>query len=191
MTDENGYAVSEKLPLGVYLVREKETPHGFVTDEKGIEIRLEYQDQETPLVTASIEYENIRQSLRIKLFKCDRETQKPLAGARFALYAKEAVKNMRQEVIVLEDTMIAECVTDKQGEGSFDVDLPHGLYYVREESAPEGYVNEHEIREVDLRKWDGSTVQVEKKLLFGNNSTWVEVMQERYYRRCRNFRRKP
>ncbi len=178
VTDENGYAVSEKLPLGVYLVREKETPHGFVTDEKGIEIRLEYQDQETPLVTASIEYENIRQSLRIKLFKCDRETQKPLAGARFALYAKEAVKNMRQEVIVLEDTMIAECVTDKQGEGSFDVDLPHGLYYVREESAPEGYVNEHEIREVDLRKWDGSTVQVEKKLLFGNNSTWVEVSKK-------------
>lgn len=175
VTDEEGRAVSEELPLGAYLVREKETPHGFVTDEKGIEVRLEYQDQETPLVTAAVEYENVRQSLRIKLLKTDRETQKPLAGAKFALYTKEAVKNMRQEIVVPADTMIAECVTDENGEGSFAVDLPHGLYYVREESAPAGYVNEHEIREADLRDWDGGTVQVEKKLLFGNNSTWVEI----------------
>ncbi len=175
VTDEEGRAVSEELPLGAYLVREKETPHGFVTDEKGIEVRLAYQDQETPLVTVAVEYENVRQKLCVKVIKSDRETQKPLAGARFALYTKETIKNARQEIIVPADTKLAECLTDEKGEGSFDVDLPHGLYYVREESAPEGYVNEHEIREADLRDWDGGTVQVEKKLLFGNDSTWVEV----------------
>ncbi len=175
VTDEEGCAVSQELPLGTYLVREKQAPDGFITDQQGVEVKLQYKDQETGIVMAEIDYENVRQKIQIKVIKRDRQSDKLLFSAGFGLYAGEDIKNAKGDVIVKKDQKLAECTTDQQGEGRFSIDLPHGRYYIREERAPEGYVNEHEVREVDVTECDGVTAVIEKELLFGNTSTQIQI----------------
>ena len=177
VTDEDGHAVVEDLPLGTYRIREKVAPFGFLKDEEGMVITLSYQDQYTPVVTGEIEIENIRQKLKIQLYKTDYETGDPVENAEFALYAKEDIKNMDGTCIVKAGTQIGTCKTDAEGNGEFMEDIPHGLYIVREEKVPFGYVEKEEKREqeADLRTCDFQTPVVEKKLNFSNVSTLVEI----------------
>ncbi len=58
VTTQDGVAVSKKLFLGVYEIREKKQPLGFVLDPKKYLVKLEYQDQLTSVVTGEITIEN-------------------------------------------------------------------------------------------------------------------------------------
>lgn len=58
VTTQDGVAVSKKLFLGVYEIREKKQPEGFVLDPKRYLVKLEYQDQLTSVVAGEITIEN-------------------------------------------------------------------------------------------------------------------------------------
>ncbi len=58
-TDKNGYAISEKLPLGKYIVKEVQTDDEYVLDETEYHIELTEVDNLTPIVYDSLEMTNI------------------------------------------------------------------------------------------------------------------------------------
>ena len=178
VTDEHGYGSVDGLPLGTYLLREKQAPFGFIKDADGIEAVLAYVDGQTPVVEWEKEIENVRQQLEVEVIKTDRESGKPLKGAKFSLYAKEAIRDGDGAEIVPAGARLGDCTTDENGEGAFSLRLPHGLYLVKEESAPQGYVEESAVQEVDLRGCDGVTKTVRKEVFFGNDSTLTEISKQ-------------
>ena len=63
ITDESGEAVSEKIPVGTYYIKEIETGEKYVLDDKKIEVKVE-EDK-----TNEIRIENARKKGRIKILK--------------------------------------------------------------------------------------------------------------------------
>ena len=156
-TDENGLATVENLPLGIYRIREKQAPFSFITDTEGVVVKLSYQDQETPVVTAEQVYRNERQKIRIIVEKKDQETGSALSGAVFGLYAGADIRTAEGKLILQKGTRIGQTATREDGTGTFALDLPHGIYFVKEEAAPEGYVADSQEYLLDLSDCDGRT----------------------------------
>lgn len=88
VTDDNGIASIEELPLGKYYLVETETIEGFVLDSTPIEADLSYVDQDTEVVYAGMDVTNERQKVKITVVKTDSETKKHLEGAVFGLLQK-------------------------------------------------------------------------------------------------------
>lgn len=80
--------------------------------------------------------------------KQDAETGSVVAGAVFGLYNKKEIKS-GNKVIVKADTLLQEITSDEKGQAHFTLDLPLGTYYVKEISAPDGFVSSDEVLEFD------------------------------------------
>ncbi len=167
-TDGHGRAKVEGLRLGTYRVREKQAPFGFVADRQGTVVRLAYEDQETPVVSAACAFENQRQRLRVLVRKQDADSGQPLADAEFGLYAAEEIRGADGALIAEADVCLGTCLTDESGAGRFALDLPHGRYYIKEERAPAGYEKSGERWEADLRACDGTTPEIQKEITAEN-----------------------
>ena len=159
VTDDNGIASIEELPLGRYYLVETETIEGFVLDSTPIEADLSYVDQDTEVVYAGMDVTNERQKVKITVVKTDSETKKPLESAVFGLFAKEDIVNSEGTVIVAADERIEKAVTGADGTVTFVSDLPLGQYYVKEIEAPKGYVKSDEVFDVDA-SYQGEDVAV-------------------------------
>ena len=139
-TDETGIAVLDNLPLGIYCVREAGTAAGYQIDEDERIIDLTYRDQNTPVVTYSEDWNNLRTRVMVRITKLDAETRKALEGAEFGLYCAEDIWSKSGELLFAADELIESGMTDADGEYIFTADLPYGYeYYVKELKAPEGY----------------------------------------------------
>lgn len=91
-TSEDGTATLKNLPFGTYKVVKKTAPEGFVQNSEAQNVQFVYAGQDTPVVSQSVEFSNERQKVEISAVKRDAENEKLLAGAEFALYAKEDIK---------------------------------------------------------------------------------------------------
>lgn len=159
VTDENGIAAIDELPLGKYYLVETKTLEGFVLDSTPVEADLSYIDQNTEIVYAGMSITNERQKVIITVVKTDDETEEALEGAVFGLFAKEDIVDKDGRVIVAADTQIERGVTGKDGKLVFSSDLPLGMYYVKELEAPAGYVKSDEVFDVDAT-YQGDDVEV-------------------------------
>ena len=139
-TNDMGIAKIDNLPLGKYYLVETKTIEGFVLDETPIDAELMYVDQDTKVVYVGMDVTNDRQKVEITVVKKDAETKKPLAGAEFGLYAETDILNDNGDVVVEADEQIEKAVSGKDGKAVFVTDLPLGMYYVKELTAPDGYV---------------------------------------------------
>lgn len=162
-TDRNGYAYMSGLYIGKYKIRETVAGSGFVLNTREEEFSITPQKQTVSFDIRNVDYKNERQRLKIQVVKKDRESGRNLSGAVYGLYAaedictgieyseeKEAwVIREEREVLFPEGTLIATCMTDSEGNGIFDEDLPLGKYELRELEAPVGYLNSEESVEVD------------------------------------------
>lgn len=174
VTNDKGIACVEDLPLGKYYLVETETIEGFVLDSTPIEADLSYIDQDTAVVYAGMNATNERQKVQISVTKTDSETDEPLEGAVFGLYAKEDIANTDGQVLVKADTLIEKGVTDSDGKLTFVSDLPLGQYYVKEIKAPAGYVKSDEVFDVDA-SYQGDDISVlEFEAEFENTPITVE-----------------
>ena len=149
VTDINGYAMIEGLPLGKYYLVETGTVEGFVLDRTPIEADLSYVDQNTPVVYAGMDVTNGRVKVEITAVKKDAETDEVLEGAVFGLFAKEDIVNSDGETIVKAGEEIERAVSGKDGKAAFVSDLPLGKYYVGETEAPKGYVTTDQVFDID------------------------------------------
>lgn len=147
-TGKDGIAMADDLPVGKYYVKEKQTVHGYVLDEKPRYVDLSYRDQDTPVVTYEDGWQNIRQKVNVEVLKKEKDTDRVLKGGVFGLYTKEDIRSASGKVLLEAGSLIEEQVTGEDGKLSFMADLPiDTTYYVKELQAPDGFVTTGEEQE--------------------------------------------
>lgn len=174
-TDHTGVARISGLPLGKYYVKEKETAHGFVLDQEAREIDLLYRDQETAEITYSTDWQNKRQKAEVTVWKKEKDADRMLQGAVFALCVKEDIKNAQGNVIMKADTVIEEQATNAQGMLRFEADLPVGYtYYIKETAPAPGFSMTGERKEFTFDPENSEEACVSYEFTFENVPTVVE-----------------
>lgn len=149
VTDANGSAILTNLPLGKYIVKETTTLDGYVLDTKEYEVNLKYKDQNTKIVTKSVEVLNKKQRASISIMKQDEDTAKVLSGAAFTLYTKNDIVNNEGRVLLKAGSIVEKAISDKDGNVKFSEQLPNGVYLLEEETAPQGYIKQNGTYEID------------------------------------------
>ena len=158
-TDQNGASqiTLEKTQEVVYL-KEISVPTGYQIDTKSYNVTLNIGKTTIKNVTDK------RVNARISLAKQDAETgneaqgDATLKGAVYGLYAREDIVHPdgRTGILYKKDTLITSLTTDKNGEADV-TDLYLGKYYVKELTAPVGYVLDATEHDVDC-SYEGATV---------------------------------
>ena len=182
-TDKSGFACLPDLYLGKYAVKEVVAGDGFILNRFEDEFELTAAESTKNFIVYDSFYENKRQKVKISAEKKDAETDKPLAGAVFALVAKNDIfsyieKNVSgiknpaghcfeyvpgdSRKLVSAGTIIDCAVSDQDGIAIFDADLPLGEYIVKELAAPAGYyVSEEEcLIDATYQGQDNETIKL-------------------------------
>ena len=152
LTTKDGEAETDPLPLGHYYVTEVSAPEGYIFDSTRYDVLLEARDHVTPTVSVCVIAVNDYMPTRISLHKeqeiLNTETDQdgmthttlknvPGEGFVFGLYNGDPIAYAGGTLEA--DTLLATAVSDKNGKISFSGQFPHGKYYVRELSGPEGW----------------------------------------------------
>lgn len=178
-TGSDGTAKSKELPLGSYYVNERTSPDGFTHSDEVKDAVLEYKDQDTALVfTDAGTYENERQKVSVQVIKKDADTNTPLYGAVFGIYAKQDIKSYDGEPLVAKDTLIETAISAEDGTVEFTSDLPLSEYYIKELQAPVGYASSDAVMDVDAG-YQGQDVDIiVYQRDFTNEITKVEISKK-------------
>ena len=175
-TDDTGIVKLSGLPLGKYYVKEKATVDGFVLDNEAREIDLTYRDQNTAEVTYSADWQNNRQKAEVEVVKKEKDSDRVLEGAVFALCAKNDITGADGKVILEADTVIEELATDKEGKLTFTADLPIGFeYYIKETSPAPGFATTDEKQEFTFEYEGAETEKVSYAFTFEDEPTVIEI----------------
>ena len=150
-TTEAGKDASKELPLGRYELVEVSAPEGYLLDSTPHEVELRYADDRTAMVETNVTIGNDYLSAEITLEKEKEDLEIimdsdhvrqvlvniPGEGFVFGLFADEELRV--GDVTLTADTLVATGVTDAAGRLAFVGNFPHGAYYVKELSAPDGW----------------------------------------------------
>ena len=140
-TDENGACILKNLHLGTYVVKEMQAPENFYNAGEEKTVTLSYAGQNVEVVFSDVTFTNDRQKADVSVVKKDKDTENPLSGGVFALYAGSDIANADGNVVVKKGTLIEKLTTGADGKAAFNADLPIGFsYVVKEEQAPQGYL---------------------------------------------------
>ena len=154
-TGEDGTAQTKDLYLGLYEVKEVNAPAGYLLSSKAYKVKLTYENQNTPIVYESVTVKDSPAMGQIQIIKEDSETGKGLAGAEFTVTALENIVTsdgtIRYEAGETVDTIFPGT------NGGFSKSLYLGRYAVQETKAPEGYVLNDTVYEIELTYKDQYT----------------------------------
>ena len=140
-TDENGACILKNLHLGTYVVKEMQAPKNFYNAGEKKTVTLSYAGQNVEVVFSDVTFTNDRQKADVSVVKKDKDTENPLSGGVFAMYAGSDITDADGTVVVKKDTLIEKATTGADGKAAFTADLPIGFsYVVKEEQAPQGYL---------------------------------------------------
>lgn len=160
-TTSSGEGYSKLIPLGNYVVYEYQSPSTMIIDTNQYKVSLNFIDNETEVVMETISITNERQKVEVDLTKLDLESETPIEGVVFGLYAiKDIYPQYRQllrngrPVLVEEGTLIETAVSDKDGKVKFLADLPISIddeiyFEIREIEPKEGYYESEEVISID------------------------------------------
>ena len=150
-TTETGKDASKELPLGRYELVEVSAPEGYLLDSASHEVELRYADDHTAVVETNVTLGNGYLSTEITMEKEKEDLEIimegdhvrqalvniPGEGFVFGLFADEELRV--GDVTLTADTLVATGATDAAGRLAFVGNFPHGAYYVKELSAPDGW----------------------------------------------------
>ena len=150
-TTEAGKDASKELPLGRYELVEVSAPEGYLLDGAPHEVELRYENDHTAVVETNVTLGNGYLSAEITLEKEKEDLEIimdddhvrqalvniPGEGFVFGLFADEELRV--GDVTLTADTLVATGATDSAGKLAFVGNFPHGAYYVKELSAPDGW----------------------------------------------------
>ncbi len=135
ITSDEGKAISKKLPLGAYTLKEIETPLGYVLDPECHDFDLIYQDQTTPIVLQTWNLFNQRQTVTLNLKKeLEGEPLDPelYEQIRFGIFTAEPT-------ILPQNSLVAVLSLNQAGMIENSLDLAEGKYVLKELQTAEGY----------------------------------------------------
>lgn len=156
-------------------MKEKETAEGYVLDGEIREIDLTYVDQETAEVTWNGDWQNNRQKAEVSVLKKEKDTDRVLEGAVFALSAKEDITNKDGDVVLEAGTVIEEKATGEDGKLTFEADLPIGFSYVVKETSPApGFATTDEVQEFTFTAESSDKATVSYEFIFEDEPTVFE-----------------
>lgn len=142
-----------KVPYGTWIIREIESPKGFVLSEEEIAVTIGKVDE-----VVEIELVNYFIQGNIELTKVDKDyPDNKLSGAVFEVFA-DTNKNGEFDK---DDELLGE-MAELDG-GVYQMkELRYGKYFVREKTAPTGFVLDEKVYPVSVEE-DGKTYVVENE----------------------------
>ena len=150
---EDGSFSFAKVPYGTWIIREIESPKGFILSEEEIAVKISEVDE-----VVEIELVNYFIKGNIELTKIDEDyPENKLSGAVFEVYSDTNGDGKLDKDDVLLGTM-----TELEG-GVYQMkELRYGKYLVREKTAPTGFVLDENVYAVSIEE-NGKTYTVENK----------------------------
>lgn len=152
-SNDDGSFSFAKVPYGNWVIRELESPEGFVLSEEEIPVTIGKVDE-------VIEVELINEFItgNIKLLKVDKDyPDNHLSGAVFEVY-EDSNKDGEFDK---KDKLLGEMTELDSGIYQMS-DLRYGGYFVREKAAPEGFMLDENVYKVMIEEY-GKTYVVENK----------------------------
>lgn len=165
-TDDDGVAKSKELYLGKYTVIEKTAPNGYVHNAAKYDAELTYAGQNVSVTSTDLSVYNERQKVSVPLKKIMAEDKTfnignngEITSVRFGIYANEDIKASNGDIIP-KDALITFANCDKDGNISFDCDLPVGFkWYAKEIATDKHYILSDTKYEFDT-EYQGQDVKV-------------------------------
>ena len=153
VTAADGSFSFEKVPYGTWVVREIESPTGFVLSEEEITVTIGAVDE-----VVEIELVNYFIKGNIELTKVDKDyPDNKLTGAEFEVYA-----DTNGDGKLDSDDKLLGTMTELDG-GVYQMkELRYGKYLVREKTAPTGFVLDENVYSVSIEE-NGKTYTVENE----------------------------
>ena len=150
---EDGSFSFAKVPYGTWVIREIESPKGYVLSEEEIAVIISEVDE---IVEISLVNYFIRGS--ISLTKVDKDyPDNKLTGAVFEVYSDTNGDGKLDK----EDTLLGT-MTEMEGGVYQMTELRYGKYLVREKTAPTGYILDENVYPVSIEE-NGKTYTVENE----------------------------
>lgn len=147
VTDENGYAITSRLPIGEYYLKEVKTDEKYVLSYDVITSVVEANK----VTTLEIENDKIKGQIKIiKTSKTDNELNGQKAGSPIA--------DVEFEIYDLDGNLVDKIVTDENGI-AISKELEYGIYKIREVKTNEFYLLNSEEFEASITK-DGDIVEL-------------------------------
>ena len=153
-TSKTGSVKSRVLPLGKYSLTEISAPDGYVLDATPHPFTLAAVDQQTAMVEVKVSAGNTYLPVRVTLRKQKEnllltETADgmihqtvetiPGEGFVFGLFNRDVITYGDSQKLPA-NTLMATGATDSQGNLTFSGLYPHGNYYIKELSVPDGWL---------------------------------------------------
>ena len=153
-TSKTGSVKSRVLPLGKYSLTEISAPDGYVLDATPHPFTLAAVDQQTAMVEVKVSAGNTYLPVRVTLRKQKEnllltETADgmihqtvetvPGEGFVFGLFNRDVIAYGDSQKLPA-NTLMATGATDSQGNLTFSGLYPHGDYYIKELSVPDGWL---------------------------------------------------
>lgn len=131
-TNEDGYVISKKLPLGKYYLVETKTNSNYILNKEKYYFELKETDATTPIVLECYETINYLRNGNLEIIKKDADNRKVVPNTKIEIYTEN-------------DGLIYTGMTNEDGKIILNK-LPIGKYYIIETVASEGYrVNNEKI----------------------------------------------
>ena len=163
-TSADGAVNSKLLPLGSYCLQEVSAPDGYLLDDTPYPFTLTAAGRQTPVVEVKVSAVNTYLPIRVTLHKQQEairvdETADgmirssietvPGEGCVFGLFNAGVISYGDSQKLPAH-TLMATGITDAKGNLTFSGMYPHGAYYVKELSAPDGWLLNTEQYPVQL-----------------------------------------
>ena len=128
ITNEEGYAITSRLPIGDYYLKEIKTNNKYILSKELIKVEIKNEQVST------INVKNEKKKGQIEIYKVDKENN------------EIKLENVEFEVLDKNHNLIEKLITDKEGR-AITKELPIGEYFVKETKTNDNYVlNEEEIK---------------------------------------------
>ena len=155
--DENGnITFKTDIPVGAKLyVKEIATDSHYILSDEKYTVTFEYAGQDTALVEIKANGgEAIKNDIlygSVKGLKIDRETEKPIVGARFGLFRSDETEFTAENALL----------TAESGEDGifYFENVPYGNWLIKELQPADGYLENNEIYPVRISE-NGQTVGI-------------------------------